>query len=662
MPSTLPVPMPFDQLRRYRWATPIRPQDIPTLALPAVGLTDMYVGETTVPHVFANSPDGGVTPAIAQTLWGYGSSPNDICHPGPTLVAQAYVANQVRWTNTLAEGVHHPFVEPPLDAKLGGMMGRYSVGHACVHLHGAHVRWTSDGHPVRRAGSDALLRPQTGATPDAVLFEYPNTQLGGAMLWYHDHVMDITSMNVYSGMAGGYLLRDPGEATIGELPSGDFEMPLIIQDRSFVAAPSAPGHPWMLYGHAPYLRERIATASAAGDPQAKRDAIRAMEPPMGEFKGDAICVNGKIWPYMDVQPRSYRFRVLNGCNTRMLVLRLSPEATPGEPDVSLMAPGLSLLQIGVDDGFLNPVVELQGALVNGQATTANFLVLASAERADVVIDFSGMAGQTVYLSNHADGVSPMGNGGDLAISASGGAEQLQYSVLQFRVANEVPKPLNRPALETGLASITQMPNLAAPPLPTRRYVISEQGIPLTATDAATVNPPGRFGWNAITLQPSLTLPVGPGLLWAGPAPTPYGGPPTGGPYIDAENQAGSPARHVLNGPVELWEFYNLSVDVHPLHLHLVSFQVLSRQEILSAELGQLGALLPIDANEKGWKDTVRVNAADPANPAAVGQVTRLLVRFDDGGDATRDYTGHFVFHCHLLEHEDMGMMLPLEVY
>ena len=273
MPSTLPTPMPLEQLRRYRWATPITAQDIPVLSLPALGITDMYVGKTTVPHVFADSPDGGVTPVISQTMWGYGSCPTDIRHPGPTLVAQAYVANQVQWTNTLPEGVHHPFVQPPVDARLGGMMGRYSVGHACVHLHGAHVPWTSDGHPVRRKGSGSILRPHSGAKPSSVVFDYPNTQLGGCMLWYHDHTMDMTSMNVYSGLAGGYLLRDPGEAGIDNLPCGDFEMPLIIQDRSFTETPDTHGN-WMLYGDAPYLRDRINAATGAGTPGEKRTAIQ----------------------------------------------------------------------------------------------------------------------------------------------------------------------------------------------------------------------------------------------------------------------------------------------------------------------------------------------------------------------------------------------------
>ena len=708
MPSTLPTPMPLEQLRRYRWATPITAQDIPVLSLPALGITDMYVGKTTVPHVFADSPDGGVTPVISQTMWGYGSCPTDIRHPGPTLVAQAYVANQVQWTNTLPEGVHHPFVQPPVDARLGGMMGRYSVGHACVHLHGAHVPWTSDGHPVRRKGSGSILRPHSGAKPSSVVFDYPNTQLGGCMLWYHDHTMDMTSMNVYSGLAGGYLLRDPGEAGIDNLPCGDFEMPLIIQDRSFTETPDTHGN-WMLYGDAPYLRDRINAATGAGTPGEKRTAIQKKGPPMGEFKGDAMCVNGKIWPHLVVQPRVYRFRILNGCNTRMLVLRMSKElhqlavdALDGEPNVGAAAPEISMVQIGGDDGFITPFFPLNGVLVNGQPSTANFLVLASGERADVLIDFSALAGTNVYLSNHATEESPLGNGGDrVGEPDDDPLTNLQYSVLQFRVTC-APQPalddtaltaLNgtlRAALAPGLlaAGVPLMPdfNLAFPPiaagplpLPTRRYVIREQlDIPLTATDHATItatgrNPPGRFGWNAITMQPDPSLvPVGGatelGLMWAGPAPEKYGGPPAGGPYMDALNQPISPERHILGGPVELWEFYNLSGDVHPLHLHLASFQVLSRHEILSeGPLWTPGQSLLVDANEQGWKDTVRVNAPPKSDPPVVGEpvgvVTRLLVRFDTGNDTTnRDYSGHFVFHCHLLEHEDMGMMRPLEIY
>jgi FtsP/CotA-like multicopper oxidase with cupredoxin domain len=687
--------MQLADLKQYRWVTPITSATIPTVVLNPNATTPMCVGQTSNVHVFANGTPGGLPP-ISQTVWGYGSSPAGIQYPGPTLVAQSHVGNFVEWTNLLPQGISHPCVQPPTDARLGGMVGRYRTGYACVHLHGGHLCWDSDGHPVRRAGNGALLRPQTTAQTHSVDFDYANTQRGGALLWYHDHVMDATSMNVYAGLAGGYILRHPGEAGIPELPKDEYEMPLIIQDRSFLAEPDAKGRR-LLYGHAPYLRDRVSLAANAGNPKILRENIRKLGAPMGEFKGDAMCVNGKVWPYLKVKPRAYRFRVLNGCNTRMLVLRLSHEdgKLPGEPDLGADNRGLEMLQIGGDAGFISPPVPLRGVLVNGQPTTSDFLVLASGERADIVIDFSGLAAeQKIYLTNHATETSPLGNAGDLACGIGpAGEEQLQYSVMQFQVLDGTPQPLNQHALTTKLDAITHMPHGVVPAQPTRRYVINERAVALTAADAAftlakaaevvskaadpdaatkgykdaldTITPPGRFGWKAITLQPSVSVPVEPGLLWAGPAPALIGSPPAGGPYIDADNQPTSPVRHTINGPVELWEFYNLSADVHPMHLHLASFQVLSRQEILASPLGplgQLGAVVPIDLNEMGWKDTVRVNAKDPANPNAIGQVTRLLVRFHDEGDTTRNYRGHFVFHCHLLEHEDMGMMRPLEVY
>jgi spore coat protein A len=649
-------------LKRYRWVTPITGATIPTVKLRDGEVTHMCIGETSKVHVFANAAGPGF-PRISQKVWGYGTDRNHIQYPGPTLVAQSRVANKVRWSNLLSQGIDHPCVQPPADARLGGMHGRYSTGYACVHLHGGHLCWTSDGHPVRREGNQALLRPETQTLTHSVVFDYANTQRGGALLWYHDHVMDATSMNVYAGLAGGYVLRDAAEAGIADLPSGAYEMPLIIQDRSFTAAPDAKGRR-LLYGHTPYLRERNANA-LAGD----RQAVRSQDPPMGEFKGDAMCVNGKVWPHLEVEPRAYRFRVLNGCNTRMLVLRLSPERTTGEPDLAVTDPQLVMLQIGGDAGFMDPV-ELKGKLVNGQPTTDDFLVLASGERADIVVDFSGLAaGQRVYLSNHATENSPLGNGGDLALQTNPiNEEQLQYSVLQFRVKSGGPQPLNRQALQYAIAAIAEMPS-APNPLPAvkRRYLISERSLSLTASDAdwTAVNPlppPGHFGWNAITMQPSLDGSLEPGLLWAGPAPDLVGAPPGGGPYIDAENQPNSTVRHTLGGAVELWEFDNRSVDVHPMHLHLASFQVLSRHEVLAAPLGQVGAVFAPDPNERGWKDTVRVNAPDPNDTRIVGIATRVLVKFDDDGDTSRDYSGHFVFHCHLLEHEDMGMMRPLEVY
>jgi hypothetical protein len=166
-------------------------------------------------------------------------------------------------------------------------------------------------------------------------------------------------------------------------------------------------------------------------------------------------------------------------------------------------------------------------------------------------------------------------------------------------------------------------------------------------------------WNAITMT-QLEVPVNGRRLWAGNIPDPLVPPPLypptlpvpmGGPLIDDIDLAASTSKHVLGPNIELWEFQNNTGDVHPMHLHHAMFYVLGRWGL---NAGVMGAKQPVDANEQaGWKDTVRVNP---------GQVTRLLVRFDNQGDTANNYTGHYVFHCHLLEHEDMGMMRPLEIF
>jgi FtsP/CotA-like multicopper oxidase with cupredoxin domain len=255
MRSRIPEPMPTEKLLKYRWKTPLVLDDIVTRRVDpntAAAPLQMYIGETTHPYKFAAAQGRGL-PALRPKggkAWGYGLTPQDIRYPGPTLVATANVAPWtggvwVQWTNLLPAGVAHPFVMPPSDARAGSMGGRYAPGHATVHLHGGHMPWTSDGHPVRRDGKASVLSPKSAhGTEHSVLFEYHNTQRGGATLWYHDHTMDATATNVYAGLAGGYLLRDPAEDACAALPTGDFEVPLIIQDRSFDV------HGVQLYGDA----------------------------------------------------------------------------------------------------------------------------------------------------------------------------------------------------------------------------------------------------------------------------------------------------------------------------------------------------------------------------------------------------------------------------
>lgn len=256
------------------------------------------------------------------TLWGYHG-----CYPGPTIVARVHEPVNVRWVNDLREEhgrlrtEHHL----PVDTCLHGAHEWGSAARTVVHLHGGHVAPESDGFP------EATLLPGESA-----VFHYPNRQ-NAATLWYHDHALGITRLNMYMGLAGFYLIRGAYERALN-LPHGDDEIPILIQDRSF-------------------------------NPDGSLSYPEQWQP---EFFGDCLLVNGKVWPYLEVRPRKYRFRFLNGSNTRSYVLGLDS----GQP----------FYQIGTDGGFLSEPVELTS------------LSLAPAERADVVVDFSQRSGELMLMN------------------------------------------------------------------------------------------------------------------------------------------------------------------------------------------------------------------------------------------------------------------------
>jgi FtsP/CotA-like multicopper oxidase with cupredoxin domain len=241
MSSRIPQPAPDTDpasktaLANFRWKTRLTVP--PIVPLGQGTTTPIYAGENAK-HVFFQDDDSssGLLPIIGP-IWGYGTTAENISSPGPTLEAIAHQTVHINWVNHLPPQAEHPFVEPPRELRSPGMMMRYDVGHTVVHLHGAHVPWTSDGYPMRvsngmrthREHKKTVLRPGQHET-----FEYPNSQFGGATLWYHDHTMDTTAMNVYAGLVGTYLLRHPQEHTWASLPKGPYEIPLVIQDRSFM--------------------------------------------------------------------------------------------------------------------------------------------------------------------------------------------------------------------------------------------------------------------------------------------------------------------------------------------------------------------------------------------------------------------------------------------
>jgi spore coat protein A, manganese oxidase len=664
------IPQPKVSPEALRWKT--RLEKMATVNL-TENPTKIHSAENSN-HVFFQDDAENKLPSIVGKVWGYGTSTTSVSSPGPILEATAGKAVKVEWINNLP--LHHPFAEPPRELRSPGMMSRYDIGHTVVHLHGAHVPWTSDGYSIRANGlsknldnKKSVLRPG-----ESEIFEYPNTQPSSSTLWYHDHTMDMTAMNVYAGLAGPYLLRHSDEHLITSLPNNDYEIPLIIQDRSFVEENARieddTDNVRLLYGDAIFLQSYLDNGKSTdlNSTVGFRQDFFAGNPntqPSPEFKGQVICVNGKIWPFLEVEPRPYRFRIINGSNSRMYVLRVSGE-TFDSIDTEI-----PIHQIGADGSLLSKIEVLSGSkripkppaedIITVNST--NFLVLASGERADIIVDFSGKAGNTYYLTNHAQDVSPLGNGGD-AIIAGTTDGILKFNVKSLADQNATsPLVFDAVALESDLTKIRSLPDLKktkddSTPV-TRRYVIKEFGpVPLTIEEAIKDSP---RGWKAITFQPNIFNPNKPGFLWGGLPPTQYafGAVPNGRPFPDRV----LPPHH-LGASIELWEFYNLSPDVHPIHLHHSNMQLLSRIK-LENPIWQT-PLTPkndtdankIDANEQGWKDTIRMNPLE---------LTRILVRFDDGsqykqpGELDFDYTGHYVWHCHILEHEDMGMMRPLEI-
>jgi spore coat protein A len=433
--------------------------------------------------------------------WGYGSSV-----PGPTLETRKGDAVMVEWVNALPR---KHFL--PIDHNLHGAEASLPEVRAVVHVHGAKAPPDSDGYP------ENWMVPGQSA-----LSYYPNNQ-DAAMLWYHDHAMGINRLNIFAGLVGTYIVRDEVEASLN-LPAGKYEIPLIIFDRMFD-------------------RESQLYYPVSGN---------TASPWITEFFGNAMLVNGKIFPYLEVEPRKYRFRVLNAANGRFFHLSLTNQQR--------------FHQIGSDTGLLPAPVELQS------------LLLAPAERADLVIDFSSHAGEAIRLGSDT------------------------IDVMQFRVSRG--KTDDTSALPANLRPLARIAE--AESVKTRTLSLVQ--------------------WND-KAGTAMTMLLN-GTRWSMPI--------TEKPVIDT---------------VEIWNLVNLTDDAHPIHLHLVRFQILDRRKFdpfayqTSGKLRFTGPPVPPEPSEAGWKDTVRTNP---------GMVTRIIMRFEG-------YTGRYVWHCHMLEHEDNEMMRPYEV-
>lgn len=576
-------------------------------------------------------------PHPVTTVWGYGS----VDHPGtvgeggtfnsPAFTIEAAWNRRVtvEWRNELVgpDGHYLPHLLP-VDPTLhwanppGGRRDRDSrPGFAATpgpytgpvpivtHLHGAHTTEESDGHPEAWYLPDAVDIPrgyagagtfydyftkryQTGWDPGTASFNYRNDQRA-TTLWYHDHSLGITRLNVYAGMAGFYLLRGgpdnvvldrrddtpailPGPApAVGDDPFGAYgEIPIAIQDRSFHADGSL------------FYPDTRAFFDEYPGPYIPETPISPIWNP--EFFGNTTVVNGSTWPYLEVEPRRYRLRLLNGCNSRFLILQFEH-------------PGVEVWQIGAEGGFLPEPVRLNDHPYPGSTGGGATVLMGLAERADVIVDFSGAAGTSFRLLNLGPD-DPFG-GGEIGVDFDPADPGSTGQVLEFRVA---PGPVADPTTPPQHLQLPAITHLGAP-WQTRYLSLNEEAHEEEFPVAALLG-----GIDPVSGTPT---------------PQDWDDPVTENPAV---------------GATEVWEMHNLTEDAHPIHIHLAQFEVVGR-EAFGGGPSVAGSNGPLPW-ETGFKDTV---------VAYPGEITRVKARFDT--------PGAFVWHCHVLEHEDNEMMRPFHV-
>ena len=592
----------------------------PLIIPPAMPKTDGGPGDVDYYEIAVRQFKQQILPQglPTTTVWSYGSAnhPETFNYPSFTIEARVERPVRVKWINGLVDtsGNYLPHllaVDPTLHwanpagpINMRPMFNEEPKAHTgpvpmVPHVHGAHTDAFSDGYAeawylpaAENLGSyissgewyekfkgEAKQALGVDWEPGSAVFQYPNTQRPSA-LWYHDHTLGMTRLNVYAGPAGFFLLRG-GSADLpkGELPGpapalgdaaglGYYEIPLAIQDRTFKSDGS------LFY---PDSREQF--DEFAGPYIPVSDISPIWNP---EFFGTSMVVNGRTWPRLDVEQRRYRFRLLNGCNSRYLILKLSND--------------IPLWVIGVEGGFLQAPIQ------------QHRLLMSPAERMDVIVDFSNVpVGTEITMLNLGPDEPFKGFNPDGTLT-DGEGESLE----------------------------------AADPETTGQVMKFVVG-PINGTDVST--PPEILRLPAYTplesevrvRQVALGEAMSDMLEDVGPREAYLGTLDSSGNIVQQEWMDPVTENPGL-GDIEIWEIHNFTADAHPIHLHEVMFEVLNR------ERQDTGEVRPPEAWESASKDTVT---------AYPGEITRLKAKFD--------IPGRFVWHCHIVEHEDNEMMRPLQV-
>ncbi|GFO66647.1 hypothetical protein GMLC_02260 [Geomonas limicola] len=700
------------------------PNGIPVLS----GTPDPYLANTLKYDVTVEEFQDQLHPKMGPTtLYGYRDTNNPTArkHLGGIVIASRGTASRMRFTNNLPST--HII---PVDTSVPG--SNQAQNRTATHLHGGFIPWVSDGGPfdwftptgtstLRGTGAAGLsfqngqggfLDALTGNTmqPGQADYYYTNDQ-STRLMWYHDHAWGITRINAYAGVATGYLCLDlaqeapfaagavldlvtgtTGNANgpkFGQVPQLTELIPLVFQDKIFVNSTTTVTDPtWATVAQPRVQTDGSLWYAHVYDPRLYRlksgRAIAAPPNPscVPEFFGDTMLCNGTVAPVVQVQARRFRFMMLNACNARFLnlnMLQVNPgcevSTNPktglpvGQFDyvnnvavATLPAVGPKLIQLGTEGGYLTkpvvyPKVAPTAATGNivpfNPATFTGNLLLGCAERADIIIDFSGYpVGTEFVLYSDSPGPFPVGAptndyyaGNPATPSAVAGSTVDTRNVLRFKiVAGGAADP--QPAA-TGI----QLPAMDPPALASGAGGIT----PLTVPAGAVVR--------NLTLNEDFDvygrLRQVLGTTTMGLVNKAYG--------LDYL----APATEVIaQGSTEVWRIFNLTADTHPIHFHLQTCQIVSRQpfKLLGGVFTPTGVARGPEAEELGWKETVKMHP---------GEVTSVIFKWDQAavpfdvpfsdrpmGSALAPLiaqANEYVWHCHILEHEEHDMMRPLVI-
>lgn len=571
----------------------------------------------------------------------------------PPFLARYLSADQtIHWADTM--GVTHAdecLKGPPY--QLPCLIPGYGPIPTTVHLHGGEDQSFFDGQPDTWFTPGFALRGPAFTTNQ---YLYPNRQ-EATTLWFHDHALGVTRLNIYAGLAAFYLVRDARDTGLPNnpigLPAGDYEQELMIQDRQFdtngqLLFPD--GYPAGLNG-----------------PPPNPDVHPYWIP---EFFGDVMTVNGKSWPYLEVEPRRYRFRFVDAANARFVSMQLVDQAS-GEP-------GPAIWQIGSDGGLLNAPVK-----VTDPSSSTQKLTLGISERADVIVDFAGQEGKNFILTNSANAPFP---DGDIAADPNTTAQIMQFRVNQpLRGRDRSFNPAS-PCNHLRAQPIVDIKPTTGRPADVKRQLVLVESEGPGGPLIVLLN---NTHWHGRIDQTETPVP---------------------GSINNGVNDFSTENPRV--GSTELWEIINLTEDAHPIHIHLLQFQEVNRQAFNvdsyralwdssfpggtfngvtyppGTYIPEFGPPLPyltpnaagaiggnpdvtpflqggpiaVDLNEAGWKDTMRM---------LPGQVSRVAARWapqDTPVAAVSAGTNlypfdptqgpGYIWHCHILDHEDQEMMRP----